>query len=303
MTELEKAVMEPETDEDKSPEEDTAETALRESSQQVEQLKREIAEENSRLDIKFAEVKKSAEPRAVSRKRYHYVGTISAAASLVLMGIAMTFSLFSPTGVLTALKVAPLMLVFLGLEIGFAVFRNRTVRLRYNLKSLVLTVSLVLVTFLMSLISVNNSVTGGERYYAEERLQNMLEREISRAMSSDNIKDVIIEINLYGDDPADYENISDLKDSDIINLEIIYTDAQVSMYEFAGNCRNVMNDISGMPYNFGTVAFVADDDINSYRMEVNWLYQSDFSATELVPLINYFGNEIVMDIPDLKDDE
>lgn len=308
MTELEKAVMEPEntndelTSEEAVDENTAAENALRESSEQVEKLKKEIEEESNRLDVKFAEVKKAPEPRVVPQRRYYYAGTISAAASLIFMGIAMTVSLFSPTGVLSALKVAPLMLVFLGLEVGFAVFRNRSVRLRYNVKSLILTVSLVLVTFIMSLISVNNSVTGGERYYAEERLQNMLEREISRAVSSDNIRDVVIEINLYGDDPADYENISDLKDSDIINLEVIYTDAQMSMYEFAGNCRSVMNDISGMPYNFGTVAFVADDDINSYRMEVNWLYQSDFSAAELVPLINYFGNDIVMDIPDLVEE-
>jgi len=218
------------------------------------------------------------------------------------MGIAMTISLFSPTGVLSALKVAPLMLVFLGAEIAFAAIRNKSARLRYNVKSLVLTVLLVLVTFLMSLISINNSVTGGERYYAEERLQNMLNREISVKMPLDNIKDVNIEIHLYGDDPAAYETIKDLEDSDIIDLEIIYTDAQMTMREYADNCRRIMDALSVMPYNFGVVNFIADDDINSYRMEINWLYQSDFSSTELASLINYFGNDIVMDIPDIEDE-
>ena len=154
----------------------------------------------------------------------------------------------------------------------------------------------------MSIISVNNSVTGGERYYAEERLENMLNREISHAMPLDNVKNVDIKIHLYGDDPAVYETIKDLEDSDVIDLEITYIDAQMTMHEYAQNCRRIMDVLSTMPYNFGIVSFTANDDINSYRMEINWLYQSDFSTTELVPLINYFGNNIVMDIPDLIDE-
>lgn len=309
MTELEKAVTgADEADEaitfeaefkDEAPEE---EETVREGLNKIEQMKKEIAIENEQLEIKFAEVRKTETAVPAQRRRYYYIGTLSAALSLILMGIAMTVSLFSPVGVLSALKVAPLMLVFLGLEIGYAVFRNRNARLRYNLKSLILTFSLVVVTFVMSLISVTNTATGGERHYAEERLRNMLSREISSAMPLSNVRDVDIELHLYGSDPTVYETIKDLEDSDSIDLEITYINAQVTMYEFASNCRRIMDSLAVMPYNFGTINFIADDDINSYRMEINWLYQSGFSTTELLPLINYFGNEIVMDIPDLADE-
>ncbi len=317
MTELEKAIMGemPETEEisedvdlteeaEEIPEELTEEDeALKESFIEVQKMKKEIEEENNRLNIKFAEVKIKQQEKSAPRRRYHYIGTLSAAASLILMGTAMTFSLFSPTGVLSSLKLAPLMLVFLGIEIFLAIFRNHSVRIRYNAKSLILTVLLIAVSFIMSVISVNNSVTGGERYYAEERLQNMLERQMSIEFSEKLVKDVDIKIHLYGDDPSDYENIKDLKDSDVIDLEIHYIDAQVTMYEFASNCRKLMDGLLKMPYNFGTVKFIANDDINSFTMDVNWLYQSDFAATELIPLINYFGNDIVMDIPDLVEAE
>jgi len=305
MTELEKAVLEPELETEEilpEPEEDESEKKLSESKAEVERLKQEMAEESKQLDMRFAEIKLSSQEKPQPRRRYFYIGTFSAALSLIMMGVAMTMSLFSPTGVLTAFKIAPLMLVFLGLEIGFAIFRNRTARLRYNVKSIVLTIFLVVVTGVMSIISVNNSVTGGERYYAEERLENMLNREISHAMPLDNVKNVDIKIHLYGDDPAVYETIKDLEDSDVIDLEITYIDAQMTMHEYAQNCRRIMDVLSTMPYNFGIVSFTANDDINSYRMEINWLYQSDFSTTELVPLINYFGNNIVMDIPDLIDE-
>ncbi len=285
------------------PEEDVAVRALKKSSDELERMKAEIKQENEQLDIKFAEVTNSRKPRPVAKRKYFYIGTFSAAASLIFMGAAMTFSLFTPVGILGAFKLAPVMLIFLGIEILLAVIANRSARLKYNIKSLILTVLLVGVTCIMSVISVTNSVTGGERYYAAQRIENMLSREISNAVPSEIIRNVSIELQLHGSDPFAYENISDLEDGDVINLEITYIDAQVSMYEFASNCREVMNGLNTMPYNFGTLNFIADDEINSYHMEINWLYQSDFTATELMPLINYFGNDIVIDIPDLVDDE
>ena len=284
-------------------EEDETVKELKKSTVEIERMKAEIKQENEQLDIKFAQVRSNRSPRPAAKRKYFYIGTFSAAASLIFMGIAMTVSLFSPVGVVGAFKLAPVMLVFLGIEILLAVIANRSARLKYNVKSLILTILLIGVTCIMSVISVTNSATGGERYYAAQRIENMLSREISENIPSDIIRDVAIELQLHGSDPYAYENISDLESGDVINLEITYINAQVSMYEFASNCRRVMDGISAMPYNFGTIDFIADDEINSYRMEINWLYQSNFTAAELMPLVNYFGNDIVIDIPDLSDDE
>ncbi len=281
-------------------EEDITVTELRRSSHEVERLKDEIKQENEQLDIKFAEVRSSRTHRPITKRKYFYIGTFSAAASLIFMGIVMCISLVSPVGIMGALKFAPVMLVFLGIEILLAVVANRSARLKYNVKSLILTVLLVGVSCVLSIISAANSATGGERYYAAQRIENMLSREISENVPSDIIRNVTIELQLHGSDPYAYKNISDLEEGDVINLEITYIDAQVTMYEFASNCRKVMDGLKNMPYNFGTLDFVADDEINRYHMEINWLYQSDFTATELMPLINYFGNDIVIDIPDLE---
>ena len=284
-------------------EDDISVKALRISTDETNRLKEEIRQENEQLDIKFAEVRVNRTSRPVTKRKYFYIGTFSAALSLIVMGVAMLISLFSPVGILGAFKLAPVMLIFLGIEILLAVIANKSARIKYNIKSLILVVLLVGVSCIMSVISVTNSATGGERYYAAQRIENMLSREISEAVPSDIIRNVTIELQLHGSDPYAYENISDLEEGDVINLEITYIDAQVTMYEFASNCRKVMDGIKNMPYNFGKLDFIADDDINSYRMEINWLYQSDFTATELMPLVNYFGNDIVIDIPDLVDDE
>lgn len=306
MTELEEAILGKETeqiesDNELNAEETVPENEIQDSMDAVRRMTEEIEQENLALEKRFAQP--NEEIVHIKKHRFFRVGTLSAIASLIFMGIAMSVSLFSPAGILGAFRLSPIMLVFLGLEIAFSVFINKSTRLRFDLKSLILTVSLVAVTFTMSIISVTYSVTGGERHYAQERLKNMLAREIHSAIPSENVRDVEIEILLYGENPEDYDTIRDLKDSDTINLKVIYTNAQMSTFEFAESCRNIIEGLSDMPYNFGEVGFLADDEENRYSLSLNWLYQSDLSATELAPLVNYFGDNIVFDIPDLVDDD
>lgn len=310
MTELEEAILgknkndeqaELENKQNEPTDEVIPENEIRDSMNAVRKMTEEIEQENLALEQRFAQP--TAATVTTKKRRAFRIGTLSSIASLVFMGIAMSVSLFSPAGILGAFRLSPIMLVFLGLEIALSVFVNKNTRLRFDPKSLILTVSLIAVTFTMSIISVTYSVTGGERHYAQERLQNMLAREIHSAIPSENVRDVEIQILLYGENPEAYDTIRDLKDSDTINLKVIYTNAQMSTFEFAENCRNIIEGLSDMPYNFGEVGFLADNEENRYSLSLNWLYQSDLSAVELVPLVNYFGDDIVLDIPDLVDDE
>lgn len=306
MTELEEAILgkdKAQIDAENEPnsEEPAPNDEIKDSMDAVRRMTEEIEQENRALEQRFAQT--NAESVPTKKRRFFRIGTLSSIASLIFMGIAMSVSLFSPAGILGAFRLSPIMLVFLGLEIALSVFLNKSTRLRFDFKSLILTVSLVAVTFVMSIISVTYSVTGGERHYAQERLQNMLAREIRGAIPSERVRDVGIEILLYGENPEDYETIRDLKDSDTINLSVFYADAQMSTYEFAEYCREIVNGLSDMPYNFGEVSFLADDEENRYSLSLNWLYQSDLSAAELVQFVNYFGEDIILDIPDLVDDE
>lgn len=306
MTELEEAILgkdKAQIDAENEPnsEELAPNDEIKDSMDAVRRMTEEIEQENRALEQRFAQTNAEAVP--TKKRRFFRIGTLSSIASLIFMGIAMSVSLFSPAGILGAFRLSPIMLVFLGLEIALSVFLNKSTRLRFDFKSLILTVSLVAVTFVMSIISVTYSVTGGERHYAQERLQNMLAREIRSAIPSERVRDVGIEILLYGENPEDYETIRDLKDSDTINLSVFYADAQMSTYEFAEYCREIVNGLSDMPYNFGEVRFLADDEENRYSLSLNWLYQSDLSAAELVQFVNYFGEDIILDIPDLVDDE
>lgn len=278
------------------------EEMIRESIEAVRLMTVELKQQNEELERSFTKLREQPVRKEKPKRKYVYVGTLSAALSLVVMGVAMIVSLFSPVGILAAFKLSPIMLVFLGIDVLLAVIFNRNVRIRFNVKSLVLTGSLLLVTFLMSLISVNNSVTEGERAHAEDRLCNMLAQELRQRLPAENIQNIEIEMLLYGDDPNTYNALTDLQETDIINLSVIYARIQENTYDFASDSRRILDSLSELPYRFGEIDFVADDGGNRYSLALSWLYQSELKTSELVPLIGYYGEDVVSDIPDLSDE-
>ena len=282
------------------------EEMIRDSMSAVRRMKLEIEAENANLDQRFAGRNNVQGTQAVQRRRPTYViGVLSCAASLVFMGVALLISVMtSPVGAYAAIRLSPLMLVFLGAEIIYAVIRKHSLRIRIDIRSIVIIVCLMVISAILSTVSVVASSGNGERLYAEQRIQNMLASELHDTIAKDYIRSVDIETQLFGEYADMYNTPADLTDGDIINLTINFSDAQMTIREFAKDCKDVIDDIHKLPYNFGTISFVADDRVNHYVLNVDWHYQSDFSADKLAGLVNYFGDGISdMDIPDSVDDE
>lgn len=269
----------------------------------VEQLKAEIEQSAQVFEKSFvSEDIKPVAARAKVRKRPRYlVGGLSAALSLIVIGIAMIVSLFSPTGILSAFKLAPIALVLLGVEIAVNIIARKSTRILFDLRSLLLCLAMILITFLMSLISLVTTTTGGDRFYAEARLQNKLSQQLSSSLVTyDNIRKIDIDINLYGENPDSYNELSDLEDTDIINMIVNYQKAPTSVYEYADECRSVMNELAKLDYAFGSITFIADDEINRFSLVLEWNYQKDMTTAELVSLVGYYGENLEVDIPDLE---
>lgn len=301
MSDLKEEVFEAEEQEElPAPEE-----LIQESMEAVEQLTKEIEEENEALEREFSPPpRSSARPIHVRKRRVCYIGVFSSAASLIAMGIAMLIALNSPEGIAGCLKAAPVMLIFLGIEILYAVIRNKSVRVKFSAKSVILVFSLVGISFVLSLISALYSVTGNERINAESRICNIAEEELSRVITSDSVKSVTVTTELYGDDILRYRTPADLTDGDRLNVSVDFGESQITVREFAKECRLIMDGIFSLPYKFGTLKIVADDGINRYTLNLDCLYQADYTAEQLAPLVNYFGDDIPdSDIPDLIDDE
>ena len=274
----------------------------------TEQMRLELEKENEKLEQRFsASIKTEAvvKSKEDEKKRPAYiVGVLSASASLIFMGIAVLVSLSSPIGPYAALKVSPVILIFFGVEILFFVVKNKSFNIRIDLRSIIVSSVLILTAALLSLTSATGKAEGSDRVYAQERIQNMIAGELHDKIAHDNIKNVDIEINLYGENAELYETPADLTDGDIINLTVHFFDAQMPIREFARDCREILDGVLSLRYNFGNIKFIADDGINLYTLDIDCLYQSDFSADKLAGMVNFFGDGISdTDIPDISDDE
>ena len=300
VTELKEEIFEADEQEVPAPEE-----LIQESMEAVEQLTKEIEEENEVLEREFSTPPRSQmRPLHARKRRVCFIGVFSSAASLIVMGIALLLSLNSPEGIAGCLKIAPIMLVFLGIEILYAVIRNKSLRIKFSAKSVILVFSLVGISFGFSLISALYSVTGNERINAETRICNITEEELSRILTNDSIKSVTVTTELFGDDISAYRTPADLTDGDRLNVSVTLGEAQITVRDFAKECRTLMDGIFSLSYKFGTLKIVADDGINRYTLNLDCLYQSDYTAEQLAPLVNYFGDDIPdSDIPDLADEE
>lgn len=284
----------------------TPEELIRDSMSAVERMKKEIAQENENLDRRFSAHRAQVQAQPAAKKRPTYViGVLSAAASLIFMGVALLISVCtSPIGAYAAIKLAPVMLVFLGAEIIFAVIRKSSLRIKIDLRSIIVITGLLILSSVLSVVSVVASAGTGERIYAEQRIQNMLASELHDTIAEDYIKSVDIETQLFGEDAEMYNTPADLTDGDIINLKVNFSDASMTIREFAKDCKQIINNLHKLQYNFGTINFVAEDMVNRYELDIDWHYQSDFDADRLASLVNYFGDGISdVDIPDAYDEE
>ncbi len=300
MTELEEAVFTESESTDVTEEEITPEVLIKEGKDETKRMKRQLEEENEMLDRSFS--KQNSFNYAPKRKKRVYIGLWSCAASLLLMGISLFVSINSPLGAMNALKAAPLMLVFLGIEIIARIFLNKNSRLIISGRNIFLTLLLIGVSSVITIISAINSTSDNERAYVTERMQNIVTENIRINTNTENIKAINVSAELYEDNLLAYEFPSDLGIGDRLNVSIEFSDAQMTIREFASLCRTTMNGMGELGYPYGDVFFCADDGINRYSLDLDWKLQSELTAEKLSALVNYFGDNILdMDIPDIDD--
>lgn len=309
MTELEEAVFTEKSIDDKAGDTEATEEyfdpeeVIHEGMEETERLKQEIEAENEMLDRRFDEYNASETAKPQPEKKV-YIGIYSCAASLILMGLALYFSLSSPLGAMNALKVAPLMLVFLGLELFARILLSRKNKLVLSVNNILLTLFLVGICSVLTIISAINSTSDNERFYVTERIQNIARTSLGEEIVNKNIKSIEVTADLYEEDLMTYTSPSKLGVGDKLSVTVYFAENDMTIRQFASECRNIMDDMEELNYPYEKVRFIADDSINRYTLELDWLFQSDYSAEKLSGFVNYFGDNILdSDIPDIDDIE
>lgn len=246
---------------------------------------------------------RTAEPTVRAKNRKPYVaGTLSAAAALVFTGIILFVSLISPVDAFNAVAFAPLILVFIGAEIIYAVIRRRSLSVSLDIKSMIIAAVLIALSFAMSAISKGSTPADIQRMHATDRITRSITENISKAVTSKGIMSIEAGIRLNADDPSVYAVPEDLMYGDIIDLTVNFSSSQIFIREFAAECRRTLDDLEPLGYDFGTITFIADNGINRYTLPVDWLYRKNYTEKELAQQVLYFGDDISdSDIPDIDE--
>lgn len=125
------------------------------------------------------------------------VGSVTLGLALVATGLVITASLFWPGfDLLTAAKLAPLVLVALGAETLWACARKGDARLRFDLLSGFFAFLLICASLTVSLIPFAARYFGPERHAAERRFAGQIAEQLWQELKGEDILDCHVSVDL-----------------------------------------------------------------------------------------------------------
>ena len=227
------------------------------------------------------------QPRKVRR-----VGTVAFGITLIFVGILMVAAILVPgIDVLSVLRLSPLILVVLGVEVLIYSVRP-DVTLKYDFLSMFVCFLLLAAAGCASILGQLAEGWGPSHEYAENRLAAWLEQQAYDALKDDgNIRDISVNVTLQRAVAGSERDTAGVTDADevwaYVTLENRYTDAQ----SFAESCRAIIDEAeqAGLPftsYTFDTVWDTASGSManlsRSYYLNVDGVWSIHRTADQLV---------------------
>lgn len=127
------------------------------------------------------------------------VGTFTLGVALILTGLCITASFIMPGfDIVTVAKMAPLVLVALGLEILWVTARHGSSRLKYDFLSMFVCFILICASLAAACVPVFWKYYGPERDLTEYRLAHELEQKLYEELSGLGVSDCDVYVNLSG---------------------------------------------------------------------------------------------------------
>ena len=176
------------------------------------------------------------------------VGTITMGLSLIAAGILILCGLLIPNFPLaSAAKFAPLILVFLGIEILLRYFSSKGEKLKYDFLSGFVCLLLIFASIIVSILPTFFTYYGPQRYVIEERMEQMVSADLCDRLSiNGDVSYVETNVNLLHGQPLDLqaeqltdEQVKALKyDSFVVNFHLLdkFEDANA----FAQACKRII---------------------------------------------------------------
>ena len=252
-------------------------------------------------------------PRTSGKKprlRRYGVGMLTAPLTLITLGVTLLITLISDGSPMNVVKVLPLALVYLGLEILFNLFIRRSGKILLEQNSMIFTAGIAFVVLCLSVPFMTG--TAGEntaqldaRAAVEQSISaeacHKLKTSLAQNQYSGSIRTVEAEAALNGLDTDAYKNLDDLQDGDGVNVTITLRETPAEAEEFVAICRELIPTVkeAGVPLN--KLMFISDDLPSGMSLTLDGTFELDLSAEEMEKLVGYTGVSYYSEQEDVED--
>lgn len=213
-------------------------------------------------------------------QRVRRVGSFTLGVALIFTGGCIALSMVWPDfPILTAAKLAPLVLVALGAEVLWANAHKGDARLKYDLLSMFVCFVLICASLGAATLPMLLRFYGPEREYTEQRLEQELEQKMYEALPAGSVQDGYSYVDLRRVEFDRDMTLADLKTEDMVGVNLTLSGSYADENAFATACAQLLPTLRDLGVNQAN--FAAEDTENRWTLEIGGAFQMNADAEQL----------------------
>ena len=222
------------------------------------------------------------------------VGFFTLGIALILTGGCIAVSMMLPDFPLfTVAKLAPLVLVALGVEVLWANARKGDARLKYDLLSMFVCFVLICVSMGAATLPVLLRYYGPDREYTEQRLEQELEQQVYEKLPAGIVQDGYSYVDLNRMEFDKDMTLADLKTEDLVRLNLTLAGTYADESAFAEACAQTLPALRELGVD--QVDFHSENGDDQWELQIGGPFQMNADAQELAVqvshLVRYWEND------------
>ncbi|MGN0679407.1 MAG: hypothetical protein ACI4JS_07080 [Oscillospiraceae bacterium] len=232
------------------------------------------------------------------------VGFLSLSLVLIFLGVMLLYTLFSPKhDFMFLLKIAPICLVLIGLEIFFNHFFTRG-NIKVHIPSILISALLVIICCIMCL-AFNKTFNEKNNDYNNRSMEaEIYDLSYKKLSGKANIAKLDVKVDLNPHNVENINSINSLSTDDYVDITITLSGIIDTPKDFAAACKSIIDTYKIMGINVTNFYFINESTLHTYNLKVEGKFAQDSTADELEQLVSHIlirDMDYLQDLEDLTD--
>lgn len=220
------------------------------------------------------------------RPKVRRVGFFTLGIALILTGGCIAASMILPDFPLfTVAKLAPLVLVALGVEVLWANARKGDAQLKYDLLSMFVCFVLICASMGAATLPILLRYYGPDREYTERRLEQELEEQLNEKLPDGIVLDGYSYVDLNRMEFDREMTLADLKTEDLVRVNLTLAGAYADENAFAEACAQMLPALRELGVD--QVDFHSENGDDQWELQIGGPFQMNASAQELTVQVTH----------------